>query len=90
MNRQQKETAIADLKQMLAASQGTFLVNYKGMNVPLLQDLRKSLRTDGGTLKVTKATLMRLAAKDLPGADSFEVRLEKAGRNISRQLGSMD
>ena len=25
-----------------------------------------------------------------PNADSFDVRIEKAGRNISHQLGSMD
>ncbi len=71
MNRQQKETTVADLKQLLGTAQATFLVNYKGMDVHLLQGLRRKLRTDGGTLKVTKATLMRIAAKDIPGTETF-------------------
>lgn len=71
MNKQEKQVLIADLHQEMANAQATFLVNYKGLNVPLLQSLRKSVREDGAQVKVTKATLMRLAAKDIEGADEF-------------------
>lgn len=71
MNRQQKEAIISDLKQQMMAAQATFLVNYKGLSVSLLQGLRKNLRSDGGTFKVTKATFMQRAAQDIAGADTF-------------------
>ena len=71
MNRQQKEAEIADLRQMMSEAQATFLINYKGMSVPLLQGLRKNLRQEGGKLKVAKATLMQIAAKDIAGAGEF-------------------
>ena len=71
MNRQQKETMIEDIRQLMTGAQATFLVNYKGMSVPVLQGLRKSLRAEGGKFRVAKATLMRRAAKDIPGSDDF-------------------
>lgn len=71
MKRQHKEAVITDLERMMTEAQATFLINYKGMNVPLLQGLRRNLRADGNTLKVTKATLMRRAAKNIAGSDSF-------------------
>ncbi len=71
MKREHKEAVISDLHQMMSAAQATFLINYKGMSVAALQGLRKNLRGDGSKLRVTKATLMRLAAKDIPGADQF-------------------
>jgi large subunit ribosomal protein L10 len=80
MNKQQKEAMIADLKQLMTSSQGTFLINYKGMNVPLLQTLRKNIRAEGGQVKVTKATLMRLAAQDIAGSDGF-------AENFKEQVG---
>lgn len=66
-----KEAVITDLRRMMTDAQATVLINYKGMDVPVLQGLRRSLRVDGNTLKVTKATLMRRAAQDIAGADAF-------------------
>jgi large subunit ribosomal protein L10 len=71
MNRQQKEAVITDIRRMMTEAQATFLVNYKGMPVSLLQDLRKKLRSEGSKLKVSKATLMRRAAQELDGTDTF-------------------
>src|SRR5438552_6041227 len=71
MKRQQKESVITDLQRMMAEAQATFLINYKGMNVSLLQGLRRNLRAEGNALKVTKATLMRRAAKDIAGSEPF-------------------
>lgn len=65
MNRQQKDMAIADFKKLFTESQGAFIVNYQGLSVSLMQSLRRSLRQDGGVLKVTKARLMKKAAQGL-------------------------
>lgn len=71
MNRQQKETLISDVRQMMSGAQATFLVNYKGLSVPALQILRRRLRSEGSKLKITKASVMRIAAKDIAGAEPF-------------------
>jgi large subunit ribosomal protein L10 len=80
MNRQQKDAIITDLRRMMTEAQATFIVNYKGMPVATLQGLRKNLRNEGSSLKVTKATLMRLAAKDIAGAEAFS-------ENFKEQIG---
>jgi large subunit ribosomal protein L10 len=80
MNRQQKEASIAEIKQMFSTAQAAFLVKYQGLNVNLSQTLRRDLRENGGLFKITKATLMRIAAKDLVGADDF-------AKNFKDQIG---
>jgi len=71
MNRQQKEVVITDLKSLMSESQAIFLVNYKGITVPQFQSLRKNVRNGGGKVRVAKATLMRIAAQELPGSKDF-------------------
>lgn len=71
MNKQQKEVLVADIQQAMANAQATFLINYKGLNVPLFQSLRRAVKEDGSKIKVTKATLMRLAADKVEGAGEF-------------------
>ena len=71
MNKNQKELVVADVRGELSSSEAAFLVEYKGMSAASLRNLRKTLRTDGATFKVVKATLMRRAADEIPGADLF-------------------
>jgi large subunit ribosomal protein L10 len=71
MNRQQKEQIVADLRQMMTDAQATFLVNYKGLSVASLQQLRKNLRAGGSKFQVAKATLMQKAAQSIDGAGNF-------------------
>lgn len=71
MNRQQKEAAITTIKDLFSKSQAAFLVGYRGLTVANLHSLRKDLRKSGGTFKVTKAKLMKLAAKDIKGCEDF-------------------
>lgn len=69
MNREQKAAVVASLKNNFAQSNGAFLVNYQGLTVDQLQALRKNLRAQGASLKVTKARLMKLASDGNPGAE---------------------
>ena len=80
MNRQEKETLVAELKEQMSAAQATFLINYKGLNVATLQGLRRGVRSGGGTIKVTKASLMRIAAQELEGSEEF-------ASNFKQQVG---
>jgi large subunit ribosomal protein L10 len=55
-----------ELQQLEAAFKGTetaVLVDYKGMNVPQVTELRRQLRTAKATYKVVKNTLARRALK---------------------------
>jgi large subunit ribosomal protein L10 len=77
MNRQEKESVVADVRQLLQESQATFLVNYKGMDVATTRNLRTNLRSQGGSFRVVKATLMRRAAHGLEGMDSFSTQFKE-------------
>jgi large subunit ribosomal protein L10 len=72
MNRQQKESVVSDFKDMLSSANATFLVCYRGLKVKDMSDLRRSLRDNGGKLKVTKARLMKRAAEGIEGVDTFK------------------
>jgi large subunit ribosomal protein L10 len=71
MNRQEKEQVIQSLKDSFSASQAAFLVGYKGLSVKEVQTLRRKLRDQGGTFKVTKARLMKLAAEGVTGVQDL-------------------
>lgn len=76
MNRREKEKAVSVAKDLIAGSQAIFIVNYKGLSVSGMQQLRKNLRQNGGQLKVIKATLMDIAAKDLSDVDDFKTNFK--------------
>ena len=69
MNREQKAAVVASLKDSFAQSNASFIVKYPGMTVEQLQKLRNDLRSQGATLKVTKARLMKVAAQDNPDGE---------------------
>jgi large subunit ribosomal protein L10 len=71
MNREQKSEIINDFKQMFEGSNATFLVKYQGLSVNGMQTLRRSLRSVNSELKVTKTTLMKIAAQDIAGSEDF-------------------
>lgn len=59
-----KQDVVADLKQTLSESQLAVVINYQGLTVAEITDLRRRLRPTGTVCKVTKNTLMRLAIAD--------------------------
>ena len=72
MNRQEKEKAISSAKELISASEAVFVVNYKGLSVAKMQNLRSNIRQNGGQFKVIKASLMDIAAKDMTGIEEFK------------------
>ena len=61
--RENKGAIIEQLKEDLKDVQLAFVVDYKGLSVAEITDLRNRLRPVGGTCKVTKNTLMRIAVE---------------------------
>lgn len=61
-----KQEIVAELKETLSQAQLAVVIDYKGLTVAEITDLRKRLRPKGAECKVTKNTLMRIAVKDDP------------------------
>ncbi|WOB42192.1 50S ribosomal protein L10 [Thermoleptolyngbya oregonensis NK1-22] len=58
-----KKEIVAELKESLSQSQMAVVIDYKGLTVAEITDLRRRLRPSGTECKVTKNTLMRIAVQ---------------------------
>jgi large subunit ribosomal protein L10 len=63
--RAEKVAVVDEVKERLSAADATVLTDYRGIDVPGMAQLRRSLREAGGDVKIYKNTLVRFAAKDL-------------------------
>ncbi|MGJ5672887.1 MAG: 50S ribosomal protein L10 [Nostochopsis sp.] len=59
-----KQEIVAELKESLSQSQLALVIDYQGLTVAEITDLRRRLRPTGTTCKVTKNTLMGIAIQD--------------------------
>lgn len=64
MDRQEKKEFVADLRSRLEKAQGTFIVEYRGINVEGMSRLRKELKKADAELRVVKNRLLKLASRD--------------------------
>lgn len=61
---EQKQEIVEELKQSLTDTQLAVVIDYKGLTVAEITNLRRKLRPTGAECKVTKNTLMQLAVRD--------------------------
>ena len=61
VTRAEKEQELQDLTTAFSESDTAILVDYKGLNVPQVTELRRQLRTAKASYKVVKNTLARRA-----------------------------
>ncbi|MFB2896052.1 50S ribosomal protein L10 [Aerosakkonemataceae cyanobacterium BLCC-F50] len=59
--RESKDAIITELKESLSESQLALVIDYQGLSVAEITDLRRRLRPKGASCKVTKNTLMGIA-----------------------------
>jgi large subunit ribosomal protein L10 len=64
VSRAEKEQELQDLAAAFSASDTAILVDYKGLNVPQVTELRRQLRGAKASYKVVKNTIARRASKD--------------------------
>lgn len=62
--RENKAEIIEDLKQLLSESQLAVVIDYQGLSVAEITDLRRKLIPAGTVCKVTKNTFMEIAIKE--------------------------
>jgi large subunit ribosomal protein L10 len=71
VNREQKSAAIAQIASQIEESQAIFAVDYRGISVPQVAELRGRLRDADATFKVVKNSLTERAA-DASGAETLK------------------
>ncbi|MFG3817509.1 50S ribosomal protein L10 [Limnothrix redekei] len=59
-----KQAIVADLKSLLTETEMVAVIDYAGLSVAELSDLRNRIAASGAVCKVTKNTLMRIAVED--------------------------
>src|SRR6185295_10573916 len=66
VTRAEKEVELQALESAFQGAQTAVLVDYKGLNVPQVTELRRQLRATKSTYKVIKNTLAKRAVKGTP------------------------
>lgn len=73
MATQEKIAAVSELKELLEASNGVILTEYRGLTVAQMKELRRALGAET-EYAVVKNTLTAIAAKEV-GIDAFDGQL---------------
>src|SRR5919206_3174678 len=63
MRREQKEAVIDRLSAEMDEAEALIVADYRGLTVPQVADVRRSLRETGASFHVAKNTLTRIAAE---------------------------
>ena len=66
VTRADKEQELQDLTEAFKGASTAILVDYKGLNVPAVTELRRQIRASKGSYKVVKNTLAKRASKGTP------------------------
>ena len=64
MNREEKVAEVAELSDKFAKAKIAIVADYKGLTVPVLQELRHNLRRNDAEFRVAKNTLLIRAVED--------------------------
>jgi len=67
VDRAQKEKVVDELGQIFASSGVVVIAHYVGMTVKQMQDLRAKMRDVGGSVRVAKNKLAKIALEGKPG-----------------------
>ena len=66
MNRNEKAEAISELTDNIGTATNAFVLDFKGITVPQVTELRKQVRESGSNYVVIKNTLALIAVKETP------------------------
>ncbi len=72
---EQKKAVVAQMKETLSSAKGAVLVEYSGLTVAQVTELRRKFLAEGVDYKVIKNTFTRIAADEL-GLEGFSAHLE--------------
>jgi len=66
MNREEKAAVISEFSEGIGQATNAFLIDFKGITVPQVTELRRQVRESGSSYVVVKNTLALIAVKDSP------------------------
>src|SRR5205085_54480 len=69
-----KVAVVDEVRERLSSADAAILTEYRGLNVSEIARLRRSLREAGGSYRIYKNTLVRLAVREL-GLEEIEAML---------------
>ena len=72
MSRAEKVKRVAVIRDQLSAVEAIYLTEYRGLTVPEMQEVRRSLTENDARMRVVKMSLTQLAATDLGYDDLSE------------------
>lgn len=72
MDKNQKVESIAQIKTLIENATGVYLVDYSGVNVEDINQLRRGFLKEDVTYKVFKNTLLKRAFNDIGGFEEFD------------------
>ncbi|MCB0730959.1 MAG: 50S ribosomal protein L10 [Ignavibacteriae bacterium] len=72
MDKNQKVESVAQIKAMIENSTGIYLVDYQGVNVEDINQLRRGFLKENISYKVFKNTLLKRAFQEIGGYEKFE------------------
>ncbi len=72
MNKNQKFESVAEIKTHIEKATGIYLVDYSGVDVSDITQLRRGFLEEGITYKVFKNTLLKRALNEIGGFQEFE------------------
>ncbi|MDR2197898.1 MAG: 50S ribosomal protein L10 [Deltaproteobacteria bacterium] len=61
MDKNTKKTVLAELSASFAKAAAVFITDFKGLSMPTLTQIRRRIKNAGGSFRVAKNTLSRLA-----------------------------
>lgn len=71
MNKQEKADVVAEIKDHVSNATALYLVDYHGISVEDINNLRSQFKKEGVTYRVYKNTLLKRALQDQGGYDEF-------------------
>lgn len=86
LTRQEKEQLVRGMTESLKSAKTVIFVNYQGLKVKEIQDLKKNLREQGIGFQITKNTLLKIALKN----QSIEVPAEVLDQPVAAVWGIID
>ncbi len=72
MDKNEKVESVSQIKSLIEKSTGFYLVDYSGVNVEDINQLRREFLKEGVTYKVFKNTLLKRAFAEVEGFEEFE------------------
>jgi len=90
MTRATKEQEVKAITEKLAKSKGAFIVDFKGMRVDQVTNLRKNLNKSESEMKVVRNTLAKRAFKDYPAHEKAFINSMKGTNALVFSYGEVN